>query len=142
MTVGEQMQRGIVTVEPESKVATAAQLLSRYNVGSLPVCTGDRRLMGVITDRDIVLRCVAVGRSPERMAVLEAMSGYVETAAPDEDCREAARRMARAQVRRPPVVEDGRLVGMIPLADLARSRRLEMEAARALCEISENILYR
>lgn len=142
MDVKELMNPSVVTIEPTSSAALAARLISRHNVGALPVCGGDRRLRGVVTDRDIVLRCIAAEEDPAQTLVRDIMTRNCATVSPGDDCREASRLMAAQQVRRLPVVEGGKVVGMISLADLARSRRLDMEAAQALCEISENIVIR
>ena len=142
MTVKELMNPSPVTVEPGSSAALAAKLISRNNVGALPVCGSDRRLRGVVTDRDIILRCVAPEEDPAQTSVREIMTRYPATLSPGDDCKEAARLMAAKQVRRLPVVDNGRLVGILSLSDLARSRRFDMEAAQALCEISENIILR
>ena len=96
----------------------------------------------MVTDRDIVLRCIAAEEDPAQTPVRDIMTRSCATVAPGDDCREATRLMARHQVRRLPVVEGGRLVGVISLSDLARSGRFDMEAAQALCEISENIIVR
>ena len=142
MQVKELMNPGAVTVEPGSSAALAARLISRHNVGALPVCSPDRRLRGMVTDRDIVLRCVAAEEDPAQTPVRDIMTRSCTTVAPGDDCREATRLMALHQVRRLPVVESGKLVGMISLSDLARSGRYDMEAAQALSEISENIIVR
>ena len=142
MQVRDLMNPNVVTVEPGSSAALAARLISRHNVGALPVCTGDGRLRGVVTDRDIVLRCVAAEEDPAQTPVRDIMTRCCATVSPEDDCREATRLMAAQQVRRLPVVEEGRLVGMISLSDLARSGRFDLEAAQALCEISENIIIR
>ncbi len=142
MDVKELMNPSVVTIEPTSSAALAARLISRHNVGALPVCGGDRRLRGVVTDRDIVLRCIAAEEDPAQTLVRDIMTRNCATVSPGDDCREASRLMAAQQVRRLPVVEGGKVVGMISLADLARSRRLDMEAAQALCEISENVVIR
>lgn len=142
MVVKDLMNPSVVTIEPTSSAALAARLISRHNVGALPVCSGDRRLRGVVTDRDIVLRCVAAEEDPAQTMVRDIMTRNCATVAPGADCREATRLMAVQQVRRLPVVEEGKLVGMISLADLARSHRFDMEAAQALGEISENIVRR
>ena len=142
MQVRDLMNPNVVTVEPSSSAALAARLISRHNVGSLPVCGEDRRLRGVVTDRDIVLRCVAAEEDPAQTPVRDIMSRGCATVSPGADCREATRLMSAHQVRRLPVVEEGRLVGMISLSDLARSGRFDLEAAQALCEISENIILR
>ncbi|MEA4932581.1 MAG: CBS domain-containing protein [Lawsonibacter sp.] len=142
MDVKELMNPSVISIEPTSSAALAARLISRHNVGVLPVCGGDRHLRGVVTDRDIVLRCVAAEEDPAQTMVRDIMTRNCVTVSPGDDCREASRLMSVQQVRRLPVVESGKLVGMISLADLARSRRFDMEAAQALCEISENIVIR
>ena len=142
MQVRDLMNPNVVTVEPGSSAALAARLISRHNVGSLPVCGEDRRLRGVVTDRDIVLRCVAAEEDPAQTPVRDIMTRGCATVSPGADCREATRLMSAHQVRRLPVVEEGKLVGIISLADLARSQRFDMEAAQALGEISENIVRR
>jgi len=142
MLVKDLMTPGAVTVEPGSSVALAAKLISRHNVGLLPVCSPDKRLRGVVTDRDIVLRCVAAEEDPAQTPVRDIMTRGCATLSPGDDCAEASRRMAAQQVRRLPVVEGGKVVGMLSLADLARSRRYDMEAAQALGEITENVVKR
>ena len=142
MQVKDLMNPSVVTVEPTASAALAARLISRHNVGPLPVCAEGGRLRGVVTDRDIVLRCIATEDDPAQTPVRDIMTRGCATVSPDADCREATRLMSLHQVRRLPVVENGRLVGMISLADVARSGRFDMEAAQALCEISENIVIR
>ena len=142
MQVKDLMNPSVVTVEPTASAALAARLISRHNVGSLPVCAEGERLRGVVTDRDIVLRCIATEDDPAQTPVRDIMTRGCATVSPDADCREATRLMSLHQVRRLPVVENDRLVGMISLADVARSGRFDMEAAQALCEISENIVIR
>ena len=142
MQVKDLMNPSAVTVEPVASAALAARLISRHNVGALPVCGSDRRLRGMVTDRDIVLRCVAAEEDPAQTPVRDIMTRQCATVAPGDDCREATRLMALHQVRRLPVVEGGKLVGVISLSDLARSGRFDMEAAQALSEISENIIIR
>ena len=136
MEVKELMNPSVVTVEPTASAALAARLISRHNVGALPVCGADRRLRGMVTDRDIVLRCVAAEEDPAQTLVRDIMTRGCTAVSPRDDCREATRLMSVQQVRRLPVV------GIVSLADLARSQRFDMEAAQALGEISENIIRR
>ena len=91
----------------------------------------------MLTDRDIVLRCVASGADARELRVADIMTRGVVTAEPETEVAEAARTMGGGQVRRLPVVEGGKLVGMLSLADMAR--KCDMEAAAALAEISTNI---
>ena len=142
MEIKDLMNPSVVTIEPTASAALAARMLSRHNVGALPVCGEDRRLRGMVTDRDIVLRCVAAEEDPAQTLVRDIMTRGCTAISPHDNCRSAAWLMAGQQVRRLPVVEDGKLVGIVTLADLARSQRYDMEAAQALGEISENIVRR
>ena len=94
MQVKDLMNPSAVTVEPTSTAALAARLISRHNVGALPVCGPDRRLRGVVTDRDIILRCVAAEEDPAQTPVRDIMTRSCATVSPGDDCREATRLMA------------------------------------------------
>lgn len=137
MQVREVMNPSVVSITPEESVALAARLLARHNIGSLPVVDGDGCLRGILTDRDIVVRCIAAEEDPANLPAKEVMTRSCAVTNPGEDARSAAQRMARSQVRRLPVVEEGKVVGMVALGDLARCRACDMEAARALCDISD-----
>ncbi|WP_458862420.1 CBS domain-containing protein [Acidaminobacterium chupaoyuni] len=136
MRVSELMSRGTVSVSADDTVACAARLMERHNVGVLPVCGAENQLRGVITDRDIAVRCVAGDVSAERTCVREIMTRHVATVSPSADVREAAQLMAQTQVRRLPVVENGKVMGMVSIGDMARTQTYDMEASRALAEIS------
>jgi CBS domain-containing protein len=110
-------------VEADTSVREAARLMEGDDVGSLPVVDKDgaARLIGVLTDRDIALRVVAAGLDPETTPVSDVASREVVTVTPDDDLDDALTRMARAQVRRLPVViAEGELVGILSQADLPR----------------------
>ncbi len=139
MEVKDIMSHKLVTVSPEENAALAARLLSRYNIGALPVCTRDGKLKGMLTDRDIVLRCIAPGDEPEGTRVSNIMTRKVFSISAGEPVEHAASLMAREQIRRLPVEEKGKLVGMISLGDIAKAGACSAEAASALSEISENI---
>ena len=141
LLVKEVMTPHVVSIAPEESAALAARLLARHGLGALPVCSAEGILRGMVTDRDIVLRCVAAEDDPAQTMVRDIMTRSCAAVSPHADCRQAAQLMSRQQVRRLPVVEEGRLVGMLSLADLARSHRYDMEAAQALSEISENIVW-
>jgi CBS domain-containing protein len=118
-TVRDMMTTNPRTATPDLPVAEAAQLMQSEDVGSLPVVDGDR-LVGVITDRDMAVRVVAEGKDPNSTTVGEIHSQGPVTTSPNEDLDEALRKMARHQVRRAPVVDEGRLVGILAQADIAR----------------------
>lgn len=139
MRVRDLMSKSVVTITPEESAALAARLLSRHELGSLPVCAADGTLVGIVTDRDIVTRCVAAGEEPGRVPVRDIMSPAPSVITPETPISDAARLMAQRQVRRLPVVEQGHVVGMLSLGDLARSRRTDTEAAAALSDISASL---
>ncbi len=132
------MSTNVICVEPNESAAVAARLLSRFNVGALPVCTKDGRLRGMVTDRDIVLRCVAADDDAQSVKVSEIMTRRIYSVDAQESIQDASALMARRQVRRLPVEEDGKLVGMVSLGDVARLHDYTTEAAEALGEISKN----
>lgn len=139
MRVRDLMSKSVVTITPEESAALAARLLSRHELGALPVCAADGTLAGIVTDRDIVTRCVAAGEEPGRVPVRDIMSPAPSVITPETPILDAARLMAQRQVRRLPVVEQGYVVGMLSLGDLARSRRTDTEAAAALSDISASL---
>ena len=139
MRVRDLMSKSVVTITPEESAALAARLLSRHELGALPVCAADGTLAGIVTDRDIVTRCVAAGEEPGRVPVRDIMSPAPSVITPETPISGAARLMAQRQVRRLPVVEQGHVVGMLSLGDLARSRRTDTEAAEALSDSSASL---
>ena len=139
MQVKDIMSTKIVSISPNESATVAARLLSRYNIGALPVCGKEGRLRGMVTDRDIVLRCVASEDDPNSTKVSEIMTRRVISVSADESVQRASEIMAREQIRRLPVEEDGKLIGMLSLGDLAKGQNCSMEAAAALSEISENV---
>ncbi len=137
MKVRDIMSERVITIGQQEPVISAARLFKRYNLGALPVTDGEGRLRGMLTDRDIVIRCVASGLDPGSTEIREVMSRGVVTAAPGDEVSRAASSMGSGQVRRLPVVDGGRLIGMLSLCDMARS--CDMEAAAALADISSNM---
>src|SRR3954468_13699953 len=118
--ISELMTANPCAIEGDKPVAYAAKMMRDEDVGLAPVVEGDR-LVGTLTDRDIVTRVVAEGKDPESVAVREIASTDVVTIDPQQDLDEALRLMASNQIRRLPVVEeDGRLVGVLAQADVAR----------------------
>ena len=142
MKLREIMTDTVVRINPEETVAVAARTLARYNIGMLPVCGGDGRLCGVVTDRDLVTRCIAAGKEPTRTTVREVMTSNVVAARQDMDTVAAAQLMGRQQIRRLPVLENGKLCGMVSLGDLASSEETVYDATDALSGISRNVSVR
>ena len=139
MKIREVMSSSVIPIHPEETVAVAARSLTHYNIGAMPVCSADGQLCGVVTDRDIVTRCLAAGKDPANTRIREVMTAGVITAMPDMDTAVAAHLMGRQQVRRLPVVENGKLCGMVSLGDLAQQDESAYDAGDALAEISGSL---
>jgi CBS domain-containing protein len=117
-SVRDAMTEAPQSIGASASVVEAARLMREHHIGSLPV-TEDERLVGMITDRDITTRVVAESAVPETTSVGEVYSRDLISVEPNSDLEEALRLMARHQVRRLPVVENDRLVGMVAQADIA-----------------------
>jgi CBS domain-containing protein len=139
MKIREIMTTPVVQIQQDETVEVAARTMARYNIGAIPVCGQDGKLCGVLTDRDMVTRCLAAGRQPQDTKVADVMSGNVISAQPDMDVAVAAHLMGRKQVRRLPVVENGKLLGMVSLGDMANREDSSLDAADALSDICSNI---
>lgn len=124
------------SIEPSTTVTEAARLMKSEDIGSVPIVDGDQ-LVGVVTDRDIVIRVVAETKDPQSTTAGEIASRDLVTVDPEQDLDEALRLMAQHQVRRLPVAEeDGRLVGILAQADVAREGK-DAQTGHVVQEISE-----
>ena len=121
-TAREVMTAGAECVAENDTVATAAERMASLDVGALPICGEDDRLKGMVTDRDIVTRVVARGQDPRQVTVGSLAEGAeVVTIGADDSIDEARRTMEQHQVRRLPVIDGHRLVGMVSQGDLAKA---------------------
>lgn len=119
MKIQDIMTRDPQVIHPEATIGEAAQKMKRLDVGSLPVCNG-RRVLGMITDRDITTRATASGADPRSTRVQDVMSADIVYCYEDQDVREAADVMARHQIRRLPILNrDKDLVGIVSLGDIS-----------------------
>jgi CBS domain-containing protein len=133
--VRDLMTRGVRTLSPSDTAVFAAQAMAELDVGSVPVCDG-QRLVGVVTDRDLTIRCLAQGRDAESTRLEEVMSPDVQWCYEEQSVEEAAQLMRDAQIRRLPIVDhDRKLVGVISLGDLAAKGDAH-DASEALRDIS------
>ena len=138
MKLREIMTKQVVRIHPEESVAVAARMLAHYNIGILPVCDSRGQLCGLVTDRDVVTRCIASGRNPVATPVRDVMTKRIVAAKSDMDAGVAAHLMGREQIRRLPVLENGRLCGMVSLGDLALKEQTVLDAGDALADICDN----
>ena len=136
LSIKDVMTSNPCTVDAGQSVAYAAKMMREEDVGLAPIVEGDK-LIGMLTDRDIAIRVVAEGRNPEQVKVADVASKQVVTIDPQQDLDEALRIMAKHQVRRLPVVEeDGKLVGVVAQADIAREGD-DMQTGKLVEEISK-----
>ncbi|MCX4758571.1 CBS domain-containing protein [Kitasatospora purpeofusca] len=121
-SAGDIMHQGAECVREHETLATAARLMKERDVGALPICGERQKLLGILTDRDIVLKCVAEGLGPEQVTAGEVAQGRPMTVEADEDVEQVLRVMEQYRVRRLPVINhpEHELVGMISEADIAR----------------------
>lgn len=138
MIVRDIMSIKVAWVAPNTPLVEVAKLMKQEDIGSVPVCEQDR-LQGIITDRDIVIRAIASGKNSNSLNVSDIMSTKVITVSPDTDAHEASQIMARERIRRLPVLENGKLVGIMALGDLAVERIHVDEAGEALSDISQGV---
>lgn len=133
--------RDIMTPAPKcvgenETLVDAARLMASLDVGALPICGEDDRLKGMLTDRDIVVKCLAEGGDPSTMTAGELAQGKPVTIGADDDLEEALETMKRHQVRRLPVIDGHDLVGIVSQADIALAMAPE-DTGETVAEISE-----
>ncbi len=119
LKVEDVMIKDVVTVDADTTVKKAVEIMNKHEIGCLVVMKGDK-LVGILTERDILKRVLAESRNPEKTKVSEIMTTPVITASPTTDLEEAAKLMFEKNVKKLPVVSEGKLVGLVTLTDLAR----------------------
>jgi CBS domain-containing protein len=134
MRVQEIMTLNPRAARPEDTVRAVAVMMRDEDVGAIPIVGGDGQLQGIITDRDITVQVVAAGKNPAEAKVADFMTRHPQVIQPDADVRKAAARMAAEQIRRLPVVQDGRLVAMLSLGDVAAIGQAEDTGAEEALE--------
>jgi CBS domain-containing protein len=132
--VKDVMTQNPTSCNPSATVVDAAKVMASEDVGSVPVVKAGR-LVGIVTDRDVVVRVLAEGRDPNSTTIGEIASSDLETVSPDDDLDTALRKMASSKVRRLPVVEGDLLVGIVAQADVARQGD-DSETGQVVEEIS------
>ncbi|WP_071459326.1 CBS domain-containing protein [Bacillus massilinigeriensis] len=133
--VSDLMTASVETCSLLDNVFEVAVKMREHNVGCIPIVDGEN-LVGLMTDRDIVIRGVAEKRPPSSK-VEELMTGAIISISPDASTEEAAKMMAKHQIRRLPVVDNGKLIGIVALGDLAIDQKTDNQAKQALTNISE-----
>ena len=140
LKVREIMTPEVIGIREHETVDVAARTLEHYNIGAMPVYGMGGMVAGMITDRDLLLRCVAANRDPSKTTVGQIMTNRLSFVTPETDVTMAAALMGKHQIRRLPVMENGKLCGIVSLRDLATREESAMDAADALADISENVV--
>ena len=137
MQLKEIMTTDVEVIKPESPITEAAKKMRSLDVGALPVCDG-RRLLGMLTDRDITIRATAEGRDPDKTLVHDCMSRELVYCFEDQDIKEAERLMQDKQIRRLPVLTREKLLaGIVALGDLATKTGDVQQVGRTVREVSK-----
>ena len=142
MKVKECMCSQVSCVNPQTTLSDAAKVMQQQHVGCIPVCDTNKNIVGLITDRDIVLRGVACSKDTNTTPVSEIMTTQVYTIAPDAEVTEASQIMCDCQVKRVPVIENNSIVGMITLGDLANNQDVKgqqvYQTVEGICRCGSN----
>lgn len=138
MKVRDLMSQNVQWVDPNQSLEEVAKVLASSNIGSVPICQG-KEILGMVTDRDILVRAIANGKDPKTTKVNEIMTKEVQSVSPDTDIHQASDLMADKQIRRLPVIENNHLVGYLAIGDIAIQSIHVNEAGEALSSISESI---
>ncbi len=139
MKVKQIMTTDVSTATPGDTIMKAASIMGQLNIGSVPIIESNK-VIGIVTDRDIILRGVAKGKTPNQK-ISEVMTPDVRFATPDMDVHKAADLMAENQIRRLPVIDSDKLVGIIAIGDIAVEDIFENEAGEALHTISIGVRH-
>lgn len=138
MKVKECMCNDVCYVKPETKIQEIAKLMSEKHIGCIPVCDDNQCICGIVTDRDVLLRCVACDKDANQTPVSDIMSCNVCTCKEDDDITNAESKMGQNQIRRLPVCDDNnKVIGILTLGDLAQNN--DAIGNRQICSTLENI---
>lgn len=119
MKIKDIMTKDVLTLERDDDIKMAARAMDEHDIGSLPVVDTNSKVVGIVTDRDIVRRGLSLDKNPKDLKVSEVMTSNPITCSSDKDVSEAVRLMSERQVRRLPIVDDNSLVGMVALGDIS-----------------------
>ena len=136
MKVRDIMTKDVVFANKDDSVLTVAKLMKHHNVGAIPIVENAEKVLGMITDRDIVLNMADYNFDPANTFALKLMTDKLYTVKPEADLSSALALMKKQQIRRLPVMEDNKLVGMLSIGDIAVRSDYNMEMSEAISEIS------
>ena len=136
MKVKDCMCKEVVFVKPDCNTEECAKLMCENHIGCIPVCDESKKVVGLVTDRDILLRTVGCGKEIKNTPVSDIMTCNVDCCSPETDVCDAEKVMSQNQIRRLPVIQNGQVVGMLTLGDLVGNKQVKTEG---VCATLENI---
>ena len=136
MKVRDIMTKDVVFANKDDSVLTVAKLMKHHNVGAIPIVENAEKVLGMVTDRDIVLNMADYNFDPANTFALKLMTDKLYTVKPEADLSSTLALMKKQQIRRLPVMEDNKLVGMLSIGDIAVRSDYNMEMSEAISEIS------
>lgn len=136
MKVKDIMTKDVVIADKNDTVLTVAKLMKHHNIGTVPVVENAQKVLGMVTDRDIVLNMADYNFDPANTKALSLMSSKVYSVKPEADISSAIELMKKQQIRRLPVIENEKLVGMLSIGDIAVRSDYNIEMSEAIAEIS------
>lgn len=137
MKVKDCMCYEVACLTPNNTVADCAKLMCNKHVGCIPICDNNKTIVGLVTDRDIILRTIACDKDIKNTPISDIMTCKVSCCGPEEDVNEAEKKMSNEQIRRLPVVdENNKIIGIVTLGDLCANQNIDTEG---VCVTLENI---
>jgi len=137
MELKDIMVQNVITVNPNTTVKAAAKLMNQHNIGCL-IVVGKGKVVGIVTERDILRKIVEASKNPEKTKVNEIMSTKLLVAAPNMDVVDAAKMMLQRKIKKLPIVTNKKLVGLVTLTDIARTVRIEPEIMNVIKDLTKS----
>lgn len=134
MKVKNCMCNEVIFVKPDCDTEECAKIMCKNHIGCIPVCDDSNKIVGLVTDRDILLRTIGCGKETKNTPISDIMTCHVDCCSPETDIKDAEKVMAQNQIRRLPVVENGKVVGMLTLGDLASNEQVNTEEVSVTLE--------
>ena len=134
MKVKDCMCKEVVFVKPDCDTEECAKLMCHNHIGCIPVCDDSKKVVGLVTDRDILLRTIGCGKEIKHTPISDIMTCNVTCCTPDQEVKDAEKMMGTNQVRRIPVIENNKIVGILTLGDLAKNKEINPEGIYATLE--------
>ena len=136
MKAKECMCEKVICCSPESTVCDCAKLMSQNHIGCVPVCDASKNIVGLVTDRDLILRAISCEKDANQTPIKDIMSTKVCSCTPESDISDVEKLMSEQQIRRLPVVDNNKVVGIITIGDLASNPNV---SDKCVCNTVENI---